>query len=97
MSYATSNGTATAGSDYTAMSGTLSWADGDTSNKTFYIPLLDDSSYEGDETVNLTLSNPTGLAILGSPSSAVLTITENDIPPDPFFHIYLPLVVKPSS
>ena len=78
VSYATSNGTATAGSDYTSTSGTLSWADGDTSSKTFSIPILDDSAYETDETVNLTLSSPTGGATLGSPSTAVLTIIDND-------------------
>jgi len=81
VSYATSNGTATAGLDYTATSGTLSWADGDTGNKTFSIPILDDSTYEGNETVNLTLSSPTGGATLGSPSTGVLTIVENDPAP----------------
>ena len=65
VSYATSNGTATAGSDYTATSGTLSWANGDTANKTFSVPIIDDSVYEGNETVNLTLSSPTGGATLG--------------------------------
>ena len=39
VSYATSNGTAAAGSDYTSTSGTLSWANGDTSNKTFSVPI----------------------------------------------------------
>ena len=82
VSYATSNGTATAGSDYTSTSGTLSWANGDTSSKTFSIPILDDSAYEGNETVNLTLSSPTGEATLGSPSTAVLTIVDNDPDPD---------------
>ena len=76
--YATGNGTAIAGSDYTAVSGTLSWPDGDTSNKTFSIPIINDSSYEGDETVNLMLSNPTGGTTLGSQSTAVLTIVEDD-------------------
>lgn len=78
ISYTTSSGTAIAGSDYTATSGTLSWANGDTSNKTFNIPIIDDAIYEGNETVNLTLSNPTGGASLGSPSTAVLTILDND-------------------
>jgi hypothetical protein len=86
VSYATSNGTATAGSDYTATSGTLSWANGDTASKTFSIPILDDSVYEGNETVNLTLTNATGGATLGSPSTAVLTIVEND--PEPVYRFY---------
>ena len=79
VSYATANGTAAAGSDYTATSGTLSWANEDSSDKTFSVPIRDDSVYEGNATVNLTLSNPTSGAALGSPSTAVLTIFENDL------------------
>src|SRR5437762_3520802 len=75
VDYATSNGTAAAGSDYTAKSGTLSFAAGVTS-KTFAIPIVKDTLDESDETVSLTLSNPTGGAILGTPDTAVLTITD---------------------
>jgi hypothetical protein len=77
VDYASSDSTATAGSDYTAVIGRLSFADGVTS-QSFTITILDDADYEGDETVNITLSNPTGGAGLGSPSTAILTITEND-------------------
>jgi hypothetical protein len=77
VSYATSDGTASAGSDYTAASGTLTLADGETS-ASFSVAILDDTTYEGNETVDLALSNPTGGATLGTPSSAVLTIVEND-------------------
>ncbi|MCU7846047.1 MAG: thrombospondin type 3 repeat-containing protein [Candidatus Thiodiazotropha sp. (ex Monitilora ramsayi)] len=76
IDYASSDGTALAGSDYTHTAGTLDFADGQTSN-TFAVPLLDDTVFEGDETVNLTLSNPVN-ASLGSLSQAVLTISEND-------------------
>ena len=77
--YATSNGTATA-SDYTAASGDLNWTDGDIADKTFTVPITDDSTYEGNETVNLTLSAATG-GQLGPQSTAVLTITDNDSAP----------------
>ena len=79
VGYATSNGTATtAGNDYTATSGTLNWTDGDAASKTFTIAITNDTTVESSETVNITLSNPTNGAVLGSPSSVVLTITDND-------------------
>jgi VCBS repeat-containing protein len=78
VNYTTSNGTATAGSDYTAASGTLNWADGDSASRTFTVAIADDTAAESSETVNLTLSAPSGSATLGSPSSAVLTIVDND-------------------
>jgi hypothetical protein len=74
---ATGNGTATAGSDYTAVIRILTFGAGETS-QTVTIPIRDDALHEGSETVNLTLSNPGGGATLGSPTSAVLTITDND-------------------
>jgi len=78
VNYATSNGTATAGSDYTAVSGTLSFAVSETT-KTFNIPVINDTAVEGNETVNIALSNPTGGATLGTPSTAVLTIIDDDV------------------
>ena len=78
--FATSNGTATAGSDYTAVTQTVSFANGDATNKTVAIPILDDVLVEANETVNLTLSSPTGGATLGNPATAVLTIIDNDAP-----------------
>jgi len=76
--FATSNGTAMAGSDYTATTQTVNFSNGDTANKTVSIPILDDTVVEGSETVNLALSSPTGGATLGNPSTATLTITDND-------------------
>jgi hypothetical protein len=75
VSYATGNGTAVSGSDYQTANGVLTFNDGET-QKSFQVTILDDSVYEGDETVLLALSNPTGGAALGSPVNAVLTISD---------------------
>jgi hypothetical protein len=86
VAYSTTDGTAAAGNDYTATNGPLQWADGDSSPKTFDIPILEDAIAEGDETVNLALTNPTGGALLGTQNTAVLTIIDNDTnttPPSP--------------
>lgn len=77
VDYATSNGTATSVSDYTASRDTLTFADGQTT-KTFAVPITDDQADEPDETVNLILSNPQGGATLGTPTDATLTIQDDD-------------------
>ncbi len=75
--FATADGTAKAGTDYTAAAGTLSWADGDGANKSFTVPIANRHQTGSNLTVNLGLSSPTGGATLGSPSTALLTIVEN--------------------
>lgn len=80
VNYATSNGTALAGSDYTAASGTLTFAHGVTS-QTFLVTLADDSLVESSEAITLTLSSPGGGASLGATSTASITITDNDAAP----------------
>jgi CSLREA domain-containing protein len=75
VAYATSDGTALAGSDYTASSGTLTFNSGET-RKTITIPILRDSLIEGDETFFVTLGNPTGGAAIASDKPAVVTIFE---------------------
>ena len=57
VSYATSDGSAQAGSDYTAKTGTLTFNPGDTS-QTVSVTVLTDSDDEGEETLTLTISNP---------------------------------------
>ena len=86
--YATSGGTATAGSDYIAASDTLNFAPGETS-QTFIVTILPDSLHEANETINLTLSDPND-AVLGGPFSATLTILDND------YGIFMPIVMKAS-
>ena len=85
VDYQTSDGSATAGMDYVAANGTLSWADNDDDPKSFNILLIDDNVDENNETVNLMLSNPTGGAALGARGAATLRIIDNDNggPPPP--------------
>jgi subtilisin family serine protease len=78
--FATTGGTATASSDYTTVSQNVSFAAGETS-KTVSVPITDDTLVEGSETVSLVLSYPSAGATLGSPSTATLTITDNDTAP----------------
>ncbi|MCY4555213.1 MAG: cadherin-like beta sandwich domain-containing protein, partial [Chloroflexi bacterium] len=59
VDYATADDTATAGADYTAVSGTLVFAAGETA-KTVSVPVLDDAVDEGKERLYLHLSNPRG-------------------------------------
>ena len=75
VDYATANGTATAGSDYTATAGTLRFAAGETS-KTVSVPVLDDAHDEGGETLTLTLSNASGAYI--ADGEATGTIENSD-------------------
>lgn len=77
VDYATLDGTAQAGLDYTNVTGTLTFASG-VVEMTIEIPIIDDTLVENDETLSIVLSNPTGGAVLGSISEAVLTITDND-------------------
>jgi subtilisin-like proprotein convertase family protein len=80
VGYATSNGTATggasctAGVDYVTTSGTLTFPAG-IASRTFSVSICNDTVVESGETLNLRLSNPTGGATLGSPSTATLTIS----------------------
>ena len=78
VDYATTNGSAEAGSVYSAASGTLSFNVGDTSG-TIQVNVLDDSHDEGEETLTLTLSNPSSGDI--TDASATGTITNHDALP----------------
>lgn len=77
VDYAMSDGSAKGGTDYTAVNGTLAFANKETS-KIFTIPIANDSEKDGNKTVNLTLSNPTNGAVLTVPPAAVLTIVDDE-------------------
>ena len=75
VDYATSDGTAAAGADYAARSGTLVFAPGETA-KTVSVPVLDDAHDEGSETLTFMLSNATGAHI--ADGEATGTIVNSD-------------------
>jgi sugar lactone lactonase YvrE len=80
VNFSTSDGTATAGSDYTATSGTLNFGPGELS-KNVSIPILNDNLFEnGNETFNLNLSSPTNGAIVTTPSTSII-IQDNQSKP----------------
>lgn len=74
VSYATADGSGVAGSLYTSKSGTLQWAANDTSAKTITVPISNASPYAGNKSFQVTLSNPSGSASLGSPSTETVTV-----------------------
>jgi hypothetical protein len=71
VDYETSDGSATTGSDYTATTGTLNWAAGESADKTFTVPIVWDGRAEGSESISLALTNPGGGSDLGPPSAIV--------------------------
>ena len=73
--YATADGTAAAGDDYTTTSGNLTFGTSETT-KTIRVPTLEDSDVEEDETFRVTLSSPAGATI--ADGSATGTITDDD-------------------
>ena len=75
VAYATANGTAVAGTDYTAAQGTLQWTDGDSAAKTFKVSLISEAAFSGSKAFSVTLSNATAGAMIGTPASATVTIT----------------------
>ncbi len=82
VDYATSDDTAHQSGDYSVASGTLTFAAGETS-KTFPVLINKDAYVEGNEKLNVALSNPTGGATLGSTDTATLTIVDDtSVPPN---------------
>ncbi len=75
VNFATSDGTANGGADYLGVTGTLTFADGQRL-ATFTVPIVNDGTVEGNETVNLALTGATGAAL--GVSAAVLVIVDDD-------------------
>lgn len=78
ISYRTQDGTGVAGLDYTAISGSLTWDNGDSADKFIVVSVLDDLLVEGNRTFSVVIYNATDNALLGSPSAATVTILDND-------------------
>src|SRR5205823_14539876 len=76
VAYATADGTATAGSDYTATSGTLTFTPGQTS-KTVAVAVKGDTVDENDETFSVRLSAPADATV--GPSTAAATTRDDDV------------------
>ena len=78
VNYSVGGGTASPGVDYTPVSGTVTFQDGQT-NKTFSVPVFHNPLVTGNQTVNLTLSSPTGGGQILQPNPVPLTIVDVDI------------------
>jgi len=76
VNYASTDGSARAGRDYTAASGSLTFAAGETS-RTIDVPITDNSTADGSRTFTLALTGD----FLGTPTTATVTITNDDQPP----------------
>ena len=77
VDYSTAAGTAVAGIDFSAVSGTLSFGPGE-KVKTFTVPILNDAVKEQKTSFRVTLTNPAGAAVLGAQKTATVTILDND-------------------
>ncbi len=74
VNYATANGTAIAGQDYTAVSGSLTWNSGESADKQITVPLINDGSPEGDENFTVTLTGNS--LVLGSIRTVTATLKD---------------------
>jgi len=72
--FSTANGTAVAGTDFTPVSGTLQWANGETATKSFSVPVKAAVPFSGSKTFTVALSNPSPGATVGTPGSASVAI-----------------------
>jgi Calx-beta domain len=77
VDFATEDGTAIGGQDYTSTSGTLAFGDGEIS-KSFQVQITDDATVESDETFAVLLRNASSPEIFGAPAVLVVNIEDSD-------------------
>ncbi len=76
VNYTANTGSAAPNVEYVPVTGVLTFLSGQASNS-FVVPIINDNQIDGDQTVNISLSNPTNGAILLTPALEVLTIVDN--------------------
>ena len=77
VDYATASGTAGSPDDFSSVSGTLTFLDGETL-KSIVVPITNDTDPESTESFNVAISNPTGGATLSTPLTGVISIADDD-------------------
>lgn len=83
VDYATVNGTAIAGTDFTSTAGTLQWATGEQGEKTIAVPIANNTIVTGSRNFQVSLANLSGGAVLDGAASFSVTIQEDDVAPPP--------------
>ncbi len=78
VEYSTANGTGTSGTNYSATQGTLNFAANEVT-KTFSVQVTDNPNINGNKTFSMTLKNATGNSNLGYPSTATVTIVDDEV------------------
>jgi Calx-beta domain len=74
VDYATANGTAIAGTDYTSERGMLAWASGDAAPKSFTIPISNAKPFSGKKTLAVAIASAIDARLGGTNTSAIVTI-----------------------
>jgi len=80
ITISTAPDTAQADSDFVESSATLQWGEGDAGDKTFSVGIRNDKTRETTESFLVKLSNPKGAITLGSNSTAIVSILDDDTP-----------------
>lgn len=80
VQFSTLDGTAKAGEDYVATSGTLTFLEGETT-KSFNVAILNNAALEVDESLMVVLKNPNDPDVVGNPGTAIITLKDNSTTP----------------